>query len=366
MCIHTGGAVLRGSEYALLEVLQGIASADPDRRVMLLCDRAVMRRAAAAAGLEAFQIPSGELMFDPPTVKFSGLRLLAANLKVLRWIKAFKADIVYCNGGRSCQSALPAARRAGVPLVVHLHAPYPKRYHIFYATPLASAVIHVSNYIKKYHESRVRLPKSFAVVNGIDFDALLKSRESKFSSMGCISDLPEDSVVLGFMGSLIHRKGLDILIESVSLLRNMNRPVFLLIGGKGDAKAYRRQVKRLELEKYVRFLGEITDRVGFFSCIDIHVLPSRSEAFGRTIAEAAFCGKPSVAHSVGGIPEAVPDTRFGKLYSPNDPETLAGAVCELIDKGSYKSAQAEISGLAKQHFQISRVVGQILDIFDQV
>jgi hypothetical protein len=356
--------VLRGSEYALLEVLQGIANTD--RQVMLLCDRAVMRRAAEAAGLEAFQIHSGELMFDPPAVKFSVLGLLAANLKVLRWIKAFKPDIVYCNGGRSSQSALPAARRAGLPLVVHLHAPYPKRYHIFYATPLASGVIHVSDHIKNYHETRVRFRKSFAVVNGIDFDALLKNRDEKFSSGGCISDLPEDCVVLGFMGSLIHRKGVDILIEAVSRLRDMNRPVFLLIGGKGDVEAYRRQVKRLDLEKYIRFLGEVTDRVGFFSCIDIHVLPSRSEAFGRTIAEAAFCGKPSVAHSVGGIPEAMPDTRFGKLYSPNDPETLAGAICELIDRGGYKSAQAEISGLAKQHFQISRVVGQILDIFDQV
>ena len=364
LCVHTGGSTLRGSEYALLEILRGFNTAGRD--ILLLCDQDLMLQAALSAGQKARKIPSSELMIDFPDIKLDVFRLLLTNIAVWRNIKSFQPDVVYCNGGRSCQSSLFVAKLAGIPLVAHLRAPYPKRYHLLYGTPWASTVIHCSRSIKNYHESRARFRKSILVLNGIDFDSMFMISVGNPKQHVDFPTTPRNSVVIGFIGSLIPRKGGDILIDAVDLLRKADYPVCLLIGGKEQSPTYHEQVRRLNLEQYIHFIGEVTDRAQFYSHIDIHVLPSRSEAFGRTIIEAAVCGVPSVAHRVGGIPEAMCDGLFGELYSPNDPNMLARAISLIIDKGEWRVKSSKISALAEKHFGIARVVKQILAELDTV
>jgi L-malate glycosyltransferase len=361
LCIHTGGDTLRGSEYALLEVLRGFKAAGRD--VLLLCDRPAMRVAARSAGEQVRAIPSGELMFDWPDMKLNLLKVLSANVSVVRHIQSFRPDIVYCNGGRSCQSSLMAARMTGVPIVVHLHAPYSRRYHLLYGTSWANAVIHCSGAIKRFHEARARFRRSILVLNGLDLDLMMRPNNDPRLYPG-YPPIPRDRTVLGFIGSLIPRKGLDILIDAVALLIQADYPVFLLIAGQETSPVYREQVRKRKLEKHVGFIGEVTDRVRFFASIDIHVLPSRSEAFGRTIIEAAACGVHSVAHHVDGIPEAMCGGRLGALYSPNDPSTLARAIAAIIDQKVRLAESAELAALAEKQFGIARVVGQLFEVFD--
>jgi L-malate glycosyltransferase len=361
LCVHTGGDALRGSEHALLEVLRRFKAAGRD--VLLLCDRPAMLAAARSAGEQVRTIPSGELMFDWPDIKLNFLKVISANVAVRRHIQSFRPDIVYCNGGRSCQSSLVAARMTGLPIVVHLHAPYPRRYHMLYGTPLANAVIHCSGAIKRFHENRAHFRRSVLVLNGVDLDLMTLSNKDSSQPPG-YPNLPDDRIVLGFIGSLIARKGLDILIDALVLLIQAGYPVFLLVAGHETSPIYREQVHKRKLEQHVGFIGEVTDRVRFFGSIDIHVLPSRSEAFGRTIIEAAACGVHSVAHRVDGIPEAMCDGRFGELYSPNDPPTLAQAIAAVIDKKAWQAKSAELATMAETKFGIGRVVGQLFEVFD--
>jgi glycosyltransferase involved in cell wall biosynthesis len=364
LCVHTGGNILRGSEYALLEVLRGFHMAG--REILLLCDQDVMLEAAIAAGQRAHKIPSGDLMIDSPDFRFNLAAVMRANIAVWRYIKSFRADVIYCNGGRSCQTSFVVAKLAAIPLVAHLHAPYHKRYHLLYGTPWASAVIHCSRSMKEYHESRVRFRRSVLILNGVDFDSLLMTTAESAKHRVDFPPIPRETVVLGFIGSLIPRKGVDILIDAVDRLKKANRLVYLLIGGKEESAIYREHVRKLKLDKYIYFIGEVTDRAQFYSRIDINILPSHSEAFGRTVIEAAACGVPSVAHRVGGIPEAMCEGQFGELYSPNDPAILAKAISHIIDKGDWREKSSLLSDLAEKHFGISRVVKQILTVLDTV
>jgi glycosyltransferase involved in cell wall biosynthesis len=79
-----------------------------------------------------------------------------------------------------------------------------------------------------------------------------------------------------------------------------------------------------------RQMPDLLSRYGFF------VAPSRSESQGLAMCEAMACGLPVIATRVGGIPEFVTHMQEGLLVPPDDPETLRGAVVDLLrDEARY-------------------------------
>jgi glycosyltransferase involved in cell wall biosynthesis len=82
----------------------------------------------------------------------------------------------------------------------------------------------------------------------------------------------------------------------------------------------------------VEFLGHVPhDQLAdHYRRATLLVLPSLSEAFGRTVIEAMACGVPVVGARTGGIAETVSHMENGLLVPPNDPEALAEAMIRLI------------------------------------
>ena len=147
----------------------------------------------------------------------------------------------------------------------------------------------------------------------------------------------KDSKIILFVAALTkwHRyKGLDILIDSFKLIREMD--IKLLIVGGGDLKSeYEVHAKDLNVEDKVLFIGEVSDEFlpKYYAVADILVLPSkdRSEGFGLTILEANASGKPAIGSNIGGIPSILTDNDNGILVPPNNPTLLAKAIKKLCN-----------------------------------
>ncbi|MBN2183725.1 MAG: glycosyltransferase family 4 protein [Candidatus Krumholzibacteriota bacterium] len=124
-----------------------------------------------------------------------------------------------------------------------------------------------------------------------------------------------------YFGRLSHEKGIDLLIEAVSSMKNVS----LKIAGEGPLSA---DLKKLVAEKGadVEFLGFVTgDDLRLLleesSCV---VVPSRwYENLPFSVMEALAVGKPVVAADIGGIPEMVEDGVNGLLFPAGDREKLA-------------------------------------------
>jgi lipopolysaccharide heptosyltransferase II len=110
----------------------------------------------------------------------------------------------------------------------------------------------------------------------------------------------------------------------------------LIIGdAPGSRPKYRQElealVKRLNLSKYISFLGERHDIVKQYEKLDLLVMPSiGEETFGRVIIEAQAKGVPVIASRIGGIVDIIKDNENGILVAPRDHNSLSEAVIKVL------------------------------------
>ena len=122
------------------------------------------------------------------------------------------------------------------------------------------------------------------------------------------------------------RKGLDILIKSLSLLKDLN--ILAHIGGDGKyLEKFKTLAKDLGVFEKCRFYGEIlTDDISaFYSRLDLFVLASRDETFGVVVVEAMASGLPVIATDCGG-PKEIITAETGVLIEKENPPELARAI----------------------------------------
>jgi 1,4-alpha-glucan branching enzyme len=79
----------------------------------------------------------------------------------------------------------------------------------------------------------------------------------------------------------------------------------------------------------VEFLGFVEDRRSLFQRLDVLMVPSINEGFGRTLVEAMLAGVAVVAADSGGHREIIKHRRTGLLVPPDDVAAFAEAVCQL-------------------------------------
>jgi glycosyltransferase involved in cell wall biosynthesis len=140
--------------------------------------------------------------------------------------------------------------------------------------------------------------------------------------------LPADAVVLVSVGSLIRRKGHDILISAVGPL--LGGPRFLLIAGDGDERAaLMAQAEAIGVAPRVRFLGLRNDIPDVLADSDLFVLASRAEGLTLAVVEAMAAGLPVVVTDVGGHKEVV-TSETGVLVPAEDVAAFRAGVERLL------------------------------------
>jgi glycosyltransferase involved in cell wall biosynthesis len=139
-----------------------------------------------------------------------------------------------------------------------------------------------------------------------------------------------------FLGNLIARKGLHILLEAVSKLPEgtwqmdvAGNPAF----EPAYARAVQRQAVRLGIAGQVHFLGPQFDQAlaGLMRASHLLVVPSSYEGFGIAYLEGMGFGLPAIASSSGATAEIITPGQDGFLVEPGDAVGLAGCLRQLID-----------------------------------
>ncbi|MDO8989434.1 MAG: glycosyltransferase [Sideroxyarcus sp.] len=231
------------------------------------------------------------------------------------------------------QIAMYASAMSGVPFTIMAHANdiFERGLLLRQKAERAVKLVTISEFNRAYLE-KIGVPKDkLAVVRcGVSFPIL--QPEQPFERKNCYR--------LGTLGRLVEKKGIDVLIRALSVLKDRPYRIELSIAGDGPL--------REELESLSRELG-VADRVKFEGSmthgavaewmrgLDAVVLACKKDANGDmdgipvVLMEAMSQSVPVISTKISGIPELIIHDRTGLLAKPGDHQDLARQIDRLLD-----------------------------------
>lgn len=171
---------------------------------------------------------------------------------------------------------------------------------------------------------------------------------------------------IAYVGQLIGRKGVDLLIDALAQLHRAGHQAQLTLIGDGPAKAdLVRQAKALDLERSVWFRGVVQPEE-LPAALEPHgilAVPSRREPLGLVALEGMAAAMLVVAAPVGGLAELVQHGTNGLHFEPEDSRSLAAALQEALEMPESRAALMRTNArhTAQQH-SVHAKVEQIADL----
>lgn len=296
--------------------------------------------------------------------------------RLLHRLRRLHIDVLHTHNFHASAMGMVAGRLAGVPALVvtrhHcnetelLHKPWHRRIdqlsgRLAHLT-LANSAYTMNVLVSKEHvpASKVRL-----LYYGIDLRPFLDVAPDSVGRLRRELGL-DGRFVLAIPGRLDRFKGHRFLLEAMpEVVRTLGPDVVLLVVGAGPMReALERQVRELQLEQTVRFLGHRSDMPTVLAAADVVVVPSVIEAFGLVLVESMATGSAVVASEVGGIPEVVTDGVTGLLVPPQSAAALSQAIVRLHGDPALR-ARLGAQGVQEvtKRFRLDRMAADYKDVY---
>lgn len=324
--IDTGGP--GGAETIFLELVSGL---DPGRwcSIAVVPERDWLERALGEHGVEAL-VEASRGSFDVGYAR-----------RLLSLIRRHRIDLVQTHLLATGVYASLAARIARVPVIATLHgtadvAPDERFRRVKFALlgRRANRLVFVSEALRRWFVDTQGVREDITRVrhNGIDLDHFTPARDDAFRRELGVG--PEE-ILVGAVGNLRRPKRYDLFLRAAARLRERSAAYRFAIVGQGGG-ALRDELletrRALGLEDAVQLVGFRDDVRRVLRGLDVYALSSDFEGFSLTTLQAVACGVPVVATRSGGPEEIVEDGASGTLVPPGDPEALAAAVHETVER----------------------------------
>jgi glycosyltransferase involved in cell wall biosynthesis len=204
---------------------------------------------------------------------------------------------------------------------------------------------------------------------GVDIDLFASGSPARLPGTLHTVDL-----VALFVGRLVEKKGVDVLIKAFALFQAQpNPPTQLWIIGRGHMESELKHLcEQLGVAEKVRFLGEIPNRLlpDYYAAADLFVGPSiratsgDTEGQGVVFLEAAAANLCVLATRVGGIDEVVEHNKTGILVSPQSPAELAAALRDLLNNpGKRDQLAREASANVRKRYSWQEISDAFLRVY---
>ena len=293
--------------------------------------------------------------------------------KLVQIVRREGYQLLHAHTARSALIAAMVSKITGVPMVHHVHSPTSHdtthRWRGWINAMIehislcrASALIAVSQSLARHVRRRGMPPENVSVVaNGVP---------SRRPSPPRARSKPQWT--LGTVALFRPRKGVEVLLEALALLRTQGLPVRLRAVGGFETVEYQRRIKQVTEDLG---LGDVVDWVGFtedvdgeLARMDLFVLPSLfGEGLPMVVLEAMAAGVPVVATRVEGTPEAIRNGRDGLIAEPDDAEDLAAALGRII-RGQVDYGALRASALARhaEKFSERSMAAGVAEVYRRV
>jgi glycosyltransferase involved in cell wall biosynthesis len=358
---HYGDNQIRGSERCLLDLVKHL---DRSRFIPVVwCNSELLAHEMKALDVVVYRADF-PILFGGVAGKYDFRGFLKVVRQGLQIVTDESIDLLHANSGAPNQWLNVIARVRRLPLVSHLHSRNPLRDRLTLGLHNTSRVIGVSQpIVDQLLDDGIDPARVQVVPNGIDTTHQDLAEPLDLRQM--LDLRPQDFIAMT-TASLIHRKGVDLLIQAIARLRRRRQlPVHLVIAGDGPEREYLEQLARsLDLEHCVHFLGSRDDVASLLrGGVDIFVSGAREEVFGLALAEANLASLAVIAPEVGGIPGVITDHVSGFLVPPESSVSIAQAIACLYDHPEMKD---ELGRAGRSRVLLNFNIGIYVEHFEDI
>lgn len=297
------------------------------------------------------------------------LKSLQVYLKVLFSINKYrkeKFDLVYINGTESVFGWY-IAKLLKIPFVWHIRGLLRKG-DCFVSGQTKKMndkngkLIVISNAMLKSIPELLNVDKSQVVLvhNGIDWeDNNLISSQKRENGIHCV-----------ICGRIIRAKGHMEAVEALNILKNNGiNNVYIHVAGdicEGNSEyleLVKSKINEYQLNDRVIFEGQVEDMFSFRQNMNIELMCSECEPFGRVTLEGMHCGLVVIGANTGGTIDIIQDGVNGLLYQQGNAHDLAQKIMTVIENEDLsKRLASDAIEFSKTHFTVEQNVSAINDI----
>jgi glycosyltransferase involved in cell wall biosynthesis len=321
---------------------------------------------------EVVKIP-GLLTLVPELVRpVHPLKDFIALRKLEKILRAQKLDIVHTHSGKAGILGRLAAKRAGVPVIIHhIHGPSFGNFQgalanfIFTAAERRAAKVtdhffcSAGAMTKLYLAAGIGKPSMFTrIFSGFNLKPFLNATNDL--ALRKKLGLEENHFVIGKVGRLFKLKGhADLLAAFAKILPQVPHARLLFVGDGALRGEIENQIHALGLDGKVIFTGlvpphEVARYVGIMDCL-AHL--SYREALSRALPQALAAGKPVIAYDFDGADEICLENETGFLVRTGDIETAAQKLLQLAnDPALRKKLGQRGQNFVRENFSVEKMV----------
>ncbi|MDK2970793.1 MAG: hypothetical protein PWP23_548 [Candidatus Sumerlaeota bacterium] len=289
-----------------------------------------------------------------------------------RLARRFGPDVIHCNEYHITPQGVWTGGKCGgnVGVTSHIRLGIPRSHVSKYHLDGCSRIAAVSSACKALLDGTGLEDRTDVIHNGVDVGDL--GGRERDRSLRAELGWGEDELVLGLFGLVSPRKNQLVAAEAVAQAAARGVPVRLLLAGDPFkstveyGESVRARIEAEDLCGRVRWLPFQKDIARLYGAIDVNLLISAEEGFGRTIIEAGAVGAPSIGTRIGGIPELIREGETGFLVGEGSATELADCIVRLWAE---RDRLAERGAAARRHvlasFTIEAHVAAMMEFWER-
>lgn len=285
-----------------------------------------------------------------------------------------RAQILHVHGYAASNFGRIAARRAGIPLILHEHFADPKmpayqKIPDLFLRNLIDHAIAVSQSTADFLIKDRFVPEDRVAVvfNGAPLDQFApRSRDEGYAIRSELG-IPMTAPVITTIGRLNPQKGHDTLIDAAAQVIVRHPEARFLIAGDGDLMApLQARAATLGISEQLVFAGHRKDIPEILAATDVLCISSNYEGTPLVLFEAMAAGKAVVSTAVDGCREVIKDKQTGLLVPPKDPEKLGAALIKVIEDVPLRARLEKAAQVASKRYDIAECMRLMQQIYDDV
>ena len=311
-----------------------------------------------------------------------GIRDIVAFLKLFRYLRNVKPDIVHTHTAKAGALGRIAAYLTGVPLRVHTFhghifdgyfSPFKARVFLYierFLGNFSDRVIAVSENVKNEIVNDLKVVKKgkcIVVPLGLELDKFLNNDSLKGRFRKAIG-VDAETLLVGIVGRLVPIKNHTMFLDVARKIKDKAAHLkfkFLIIGDGEMRQSLEEYAKKIGIDRCVIFTGWVKDLCMAYADLDIITLTSLNEGTPVSLIEAMASGKPVVATDVGGVKDIVLDGENGFLVKSNNADDFSNKLFVLLQDKEKRSKFGMCGRMSvRERYSKNRLINDIEELYE--